>query len=152
MKCTHYERWLWDDLEGRLSAAQRQELYAHLQVCARCQRQRDTVLTTYRTLHALPRRRAPEHVVQQVRTRLQERSQTRAIPAWWKRVALAPALGLVAAAMWWGWLSMSSNEERTGVATKPSPAEESWVEIHEQLEVADWSPTVSYFIKTGYTR
>lgn len=152
MTCTRYDRWLWDDLEGRLSAAQRQELYAHLQVCAHCQRQRDTVLATYQTLRALPRRRAPQHVMQQVRTRLQESSRPKAVSAWWKRVALAPALGLVAAAVWWGWLSMNPNGDRSGIAIKSPQSEESWVEIHEQLEVADWSPTASYFIKTGYTR
>jgi anti-sigma factor RsiW len=152
MKCTRYDRWLWDDLEGRLSAAQAQELHAHLQSCPRCQRQRDAVLATYRALHALPRRRAPQNLAQQVRTRLQEQSRPKHVSAWWKRVALAPALGLVAAAAWWGWLAINPNGGNSEVATKPSQSEESWVEIHEQLEVADWSPTASYFIKTGYTR
>lgn len=152
MKCTRYERWLWDDLEGQLSAVQRQELAVHLQACPRCQRQRDAILATYRALHALPRRRAPQHVVQQVHTRLQEPSRPKAVAAWWKRVALAPALGLVVAAVWWGWLSMNPNGANSEVVKVPPQSEENWVEIHEQLEIADWSPTVNYFVKTGYMR
>lgn len=152
MKCTRYERWLWDDLEGRLSAAQRQELHAHLQSCPRCQRQRDAVLATYRALHELPRHRAPEHVVPQVRARLQEPSRAKPVSTWWKRVALAPALGLVAAAVWWSWRAMTPSETGSEVVTQSSLSADHWVEIHEQLEVADWSPTASYFIKAGYTR
>jgi hypothetical protein len=72
--------------------------------------------------------------------------------AGWKRVALVPVLGLVAAVVWWGWLSMNPDGEGSGFALKPSQSDENWVEIHEQLEIADWSPTANYFIKTGYTR
>lgn len=70
---------------------------------------------------------------------------------WGRRIALAPALGLLAAAMWWGWQALQPSPAANTLAEDPT---ESLVELHEQLELADWSPspTPSYFISTGYTR
>ena len=69
----------------------------------------------------------------------------------WRRVALAPALGLLTIAAWWGWQAQQLNAPINTAAEDPT---ESLVALHEQLEVADWSPspTPSYFISTGYTR
>lgn len=154
MNCTRYERWIWDDLEGRLSAAQAQELRVHRQVCPRCQRQWEAARATYQALRALPRHRAPERLIQQVRARIQQTAAPKPVFAWWKRVALAPALGILAATAWWGWMALNSNTTAPAVATTASQNAENWVEIHEQLELADWSPTPTprYFITTGYTR
>ncbi|MCS7301197.1 MAG: zf-HC2 domain-containing protein [Fimbriimonadales bacterium] len=152
MSCARYERWMWDALDGRLSAAQSQALQAHLQACAHCQRRWESAHASYRVLHTLPRRRAPENLTAQVRARLQ--SSPAPAPAWggWKRAALAPALGLLAALAWWGGLALRTAETPAPpIASQPA---ESWVELHEQLEIADWSPTptANYFISTGYTR
>jgi len=51
----------------------------------------------------------------------------------------------------WGWQAQQLNAPINTAAEDPT---ESLVELHEQLEVADWSPspTPSYFISTGYTR
>ncbi|MCX7926259.1 MAG: zf-HC2 domain-containing protein [Fimbriimonadales bacterium] len=154
MNCTRYERWLWDDLEGRLSVAQAQELRQHLQACPHCQRRWEAAQVTYQALRTLPRRRAPEHLTQQVWARVQEASARKPAFAWWKRVALAPALGVLAAAAWWGWLAVNSEHGGVSGTATASQNADNWVEIHEQLEVADWSPTPtpSYFITTGYTR
>lgn len=152
MNCTRFERWLWDEVEGRLSVAQSQAMQAHLQTCPRCQRQWESAQATYRALHALPRHRAPEHLVQQARARIQQASAPKPAFTWWKRVALAPALGLLIAFGWWTYTTRTQD-----TATPPTLAKEpteNWVEMHEQLEVADWSPTptANYFITTGYTR
>ncbi|MCS6918983.1 MAG: zf-HC2 domain-containing protein [Fimbriimonadales bacterium] len=152
MNCTRYERWLWDELEGRLSAAQSESLRAHLQVCPRCQRQWESAQATYRALRELPRRRAPERIVLQTRARLQQQPASKPAFAWWKRVALAPALGLLVAFGWWAYtLRTPDSSQPPRVAQEQT---ENWVEVHEQLEVADWSPTptANYFITTGYTR
>ncbi len=152
MNCTRYARWFWDDLEGRLSAAQAQELRAHVQACPRCQRQWEAARATYQALRGLPRLRAPERLIHQTRARIQAASTPKPVAAWWKRVALAPALGILAAAAWWGWLAINSAIMHPD--TMASQNTENWVELHEQLELADWSPTPTprYFITTGYTR
>lgn len=147
MRCEHFERQMWAYIEGQLPDVRAFE--AHLRACPRCQRQLAAAQATYRTLHALPRHRAPANLSEQVRRRIA------AAPArprfdWarmWRRVALAPALGVLIAAVWWGWQTPSHT-----IATDDST--EALVELHEQLEVADWSPspTPSYFISTGYTR
>ncbi|MCX7994117.1 MAG: zf-HC2 domain-containing protein [Fimbriimonadales bacterium] len=154
MKCTRYERWLWDELEGRLSAVQTQELRSHLQACPRCQRQWEVVQATHQALRGLPRRHAPERIRQQVRAQIQQARAPKPVVAWWKRVALAPALGLIVAAAWWGWLASQSDAPLPPEVSTTQQHSENWVEIHEQLEVADWSPTPTpnYFITTGYTR
>jgi hypothetical protein len=56
----------------------------------------------------------------------------------WRRVALAPALGLLTVAVWWGWQAQQLNAPINTAAEDPT---ESLVELHEQLEVADWSPS-----------
>ncbi len=154
MKCTRYERWLWDELEGRLGTAQAQELRAHLQVCPRCQRQWEAARATHQALRALPRYRAPQQLALQVRARIQETAAPKPEFVWWKRVALAPALGILAAAAWWGWLALNPDSTYSTETATAAHSVENWVEIHEQLEVADWSPTPtpSYFITTGYTQ
>ncbi len=150
MNCTRFERWLWDEIEGRLSAAQSQAMRAHLQACPRCQRQWEAAQATYRALHTLPRHRAPEHLVVQMRTHIQQASTPKPTFAWWKRVALAPALGLLIAFGWWAYITRTQDTATpSAIAKQPT---ENWVEVHEQLEVADWSPTANYFITTGYTR
>ncbi|MCS7300113.1 MAG: zf-HC2 domain-containing protein, partial [Fimbriimonadales bacterium] len=102
MSCTRYEHWMWDALEGRLSAADLQALEAHLQACWHCQRRWESAQVSYRALRTLPRHRAPENLTTQVRARLQP------FPAptfrVWRRLALAPALGLFVALAWWSWL------------------------------------------------
>jgi anti-sigma factor RsiW len=151
MRCEHFERQIWAYIEGQLPDARAFE--EHLRACPRCQRQLAAAQATYRTLHALPRHRAPANLSEQVRRRIA------AAPArprfdwarkWW-RVALAPALGVLVAAVWWGWQTPQTAPSY-GIA--PEELTESLVELHEQLEVADWSPspTPSYFITTGYTR
>lgn len=152
MNCTRFERWLWDEMEGRLSASQSQAMRAHLQVCPRCQRQWEAAQATYRALHALPRHRAPEPLVAQTRARIQQASAPKPAFAWWRRVALAPALGLLIAFGWWAYTTRTQDAATPSAIAKPPT--ENWVEMHEQLEVADWSPTptANYFITTGYTR
>lgn len=154
MTCTRYDRWIWDELEGRLSVAQSQALRAHLQGCPRCQRQWESAQATYRALRALPRHRAPQHLAQQVRARLHQAPSPQPVFVWWRRVALAPALGLLLALAWWGWLNYSAEPPAANRPLVVQGTTENWVEIHEQLEVADWSPTPTthYFITTGYSR
>ncbi len=153
MNCKRYERQLWVYVEGDLSPAQAQAFEAHLQACPHCQRQLEAARATYRALHALPRRRAPENLSEQVRRRIAAAPVRRRInwAHWGRRIALAPALGLLAAAMWWGWQALQPSPAANTLAEDPT---ESLVELHEQLELADWSPspTPSYFISTGYTR
>jgi anti-sigma factor RsiW len=151
MNCKRFERQMWAYLEGQLPNAQAFE--AHLGVCPRCQRQLAAARATYRALHALPRHRAPEHLAAQVRHRL-GKAPARPRVDWarvWRRVALAPALGLLTIAAWWGWQAQQTNPPVNTAAEDPT---ESLVALHEQLEAADWapSPTPSYFISTGYTR
>ncbi|MFN3690217.1 MAG: hypothetical protein ACK4UU_04745, partial [Fimbriimonadales bacterium] len=107
---------------------------------------------TYQALRALPRHRAPERLMQQTRARIQAAAAPQPVAVWWKRVALAPAVGILAAAAWWGWLTIHSATTDTDPTVSQNT--ENWVEIHEQLELADWSPTPtpSYFITAGYTR
>lgn len=153
MNCERCEQQMWAYLEGRLSANAAQAFEAHVQSCARCQRQLMAARATSRALRALPRHRAPAGLVEVTRRRL---ADTPARPRidWarlWRRVALAPALGLLVGAAWWGWQAQQPSAPMRAAAEE---ATESLVELHEQLEVADWSPspTPSYFISTGYTR
>jgi len=153
MNCKRFEQQIWAYLEGQLPSAQAQAFEAHLQACPRCQRQIAAAQATYRALRALPRHRAPENLVAQVRHRMAQPSARPRVD-WarvWRRVALAPALGLLTVAVWWGWQVQQLNAPINTAAEDPT---ESLVELHEQLEVADWSPspTPSYFISTGYTR
>ncbi|MGQ9656727.1 MAG: anti-sigma factor family protein [Fimbriimonadales bacterium] len=153
MSCERFERQLWAYLEGRLSSKDAQALEAHLQSCVRCQRQLMAARATYRALRVLPRHRAPAHLAEGVRRRLSEVPSRPRID-WarvWRRVALAPALGLLVGAAWWGW---QAQQAAAPVQVAAEDTAESLVELHEQLEVADWSPspTASYFISTGYTR
>jgi anti-sigma factor RsiW len=153
MRCERFEQQMWAYIEGQLLLGQAQALEAHLQACPHCQRQLEVVRATYHALRALPRRRAPENLTAQVRRRI-AKTPARPTRDWarvWRRVALAPALGLLAAAAWWGWHAQHLAPSPNTVAADPT---ESFVELHEQLELADWSPspTPSYFISTGYTR
>jgi len=153
MNCKRFEQQIWAYLEGQLPLAQARALEAHLQACPRCQRQMAAARATYRALHALPRHRAPEKLAAQIRHRIAE-APARPRVDWAcvrRRVALAPALGLLAVAAWWGWQTQQPN---TSINTAAEDPTEALVELHEQLEVADWSPspTPSYFISTGYTR
>lgn len=153
MNCERCERQIWSYLEGLLSPKDAQALEAHLQACARCQRQLLAAQATYHALHALPRHRAPAGLAEGVRRRL-SKVPTRPRVDWvrvWRRMALAPALGLLVGAAWWGW---QAQQARVPVQVAAEDTAESLVELHEQLEVADWSPspTPSYFISTGYTR
>ncbi len=150
MNCTRYERWMWDALEGRLGESQAQALQAHLRQCPRCQRQWESAQATYHALHALPRLRAPEQLMHQVRARIQHAPARPPLFGGWKRVALAPALGLLIVLGYWAFTVRTPDATQT-IVQEPS---ESWVEMHEQLEVADWSPTptANYFITTGYSR
>jgi len=149
MRCKRFERQMWAYLEGQLADAQAFE--AHVGACSRCQRQLAAAQATYRALHALPRHRAPTTLSAQVRRRLAE-APARPRLDWarvGRRVALAPVLGLLIALAWWGWQTTHAP-----VNTAAEDPTEALVELHEQLEVADWSPspTPSYFISTGYTR
>ena len=151
MNCKRFERQIWAYLEGQLPDARAFE--AHVGACLRCQRQLEAARATSRALRALPRHRAPENLAAQVRRRIAE---SPAYPrlGWarvWRRVALAPALGLLTIAAWWGWQAQQTNAPVNTAAEDPT---ESLVALHEQLEAADWapSPTPSYFISTGYTR
>ena len=153
MHCKRCERQIWAYVEGQLLPRQAQALEAHLRACAHCQRQLEAAQATYHALRALPRRRAPVNLSEQVRRRIAA-TPTRPTRDWarvWRRVALAPALGLLAAAAWWGWYAQHSAPSTNTVAADSA---EAFVELHEQLELADWSPspTPSYFISTGYTR
>ncbi|MDW8051883.1 MAG: zf-HC2 domain-containing protein [Armatimonadota bacterium] len=146
MKCKRYEQWLWDEVEGQLSADRRQQLQAHLAECERCRQLRERVRATYHALHTLPRHRAPEHVFARVAPRLAAQHKP-ARP--WLRWALAPALIALLALGWWGMQQLTTHNT---LAAEDDT--EQWVELHHQLEVADWSPTptTSYFLFTGYTR
>ena len=151
MHCKRCERQIWAYVEGQLLPRQAQALEAHLRACAHCQRQLEAAQATARVLRALPRHRAPANLSEQVRRRIAE-TPARPTLDWarvWRRVA--PALGLLAAAAWWGWYAHQSAPSPNTVAADSA---ESFVELHEQLELADWSPspTPSYFISTGYTR
>lgn len=153
MNCERYERQIWAYLEGRLSSREVHAFEAHLQACPHCQRQLVAARATYRALRGLPRHRAPANLAAEVRRRLAE-MPARPRVDWarvWRRVALAPALGLLVGAAWWGWQVQQAGAPMQVVAEDSA---ESLVELHEQLEVADWSPspTPSYFISTGYTR
>jgi len=153
MRCKRFEQQMWAYIAGQLPPRQARALEAHLQVCPYCQRQLEAAQATYHALRALPRRRAPANLSEQVRRRIAA-TPTRPTRDWarvWRRVALAPALGLLAAAAWWGWYAQHSAPSTNTVAADSA---ESFVELHEQLELADWSPspTPSYFISTGYTR
>jgi anti-sigma factor RsiW len=153
MRCKRFERQMWAYVEGQLPLSRVQALEAHLRACPHCQRQLEAAQATYHALRALPRRRAPVNLSEQVRRRIAE-APARPTLDWarvWRRVALAPALGLLAAAAWWGWYAYQSAPSPNTVAADSA---ESFVELHEQLELADWSPspTPSYFISTGYTR
>ncbi len=166
MNCHHAERLLWSYVENALSAAQREALAAHLQQCEWCQQRLQAVRLTHTALQSLPRYRAPERLVERVRAEIaaQPKSVARRTvrPALW-RWTLAPALGLLVAALWW-WSQTSSpapitdstRPDASGSLTQQAAQEyaDTCIELHQQLEMADWAgtPTVSYLITTGYTR
>jgi anti-sigma factor RsiW len=111
MNCKRFEQQIWAYLEGQLPSAQAQAFEAHLQGVPRCQRQIAAAQATYRALRALPRHRAPENLVAQVRHRMAQPSARPRVD-WarvWRRVALAPALGLLTIAVWWGWQAQQPN-------------------------------------------
>ncbi len=154
MDCKRCEQQIWAYAEGQLAPVQVHALEAHLRECSHCQRQLEAARVAYRALRRLPRRRAPADLSARVRRRIAE-VPVRSSFGWsrlWRRVALAPALASLAVVAWWGWHTQQQPpfpDASTDVDTT-----EALVELHEQLELADWSPspTPSYFISTGYTQ
>ncbi|MDW8106227.1 MAG: zf-HC2 domain-containing protein [Armatimonadota bacterium] len=146
MRCRRYEQWLWDEVAGQLSPKCRQQLQAHLAACERCRQQHERVHATYHALRTLPRYRAPERVFAQVEQRLAAQRKPARL---WRRWVLAPALVVLLALGWWGGQQLTT---RSTLAVEDDT--EQWIELHQQLEVAEWSPTptTSYFLSAGYTR
>lgn len=157
MNCTHFEKQVWDYLEGRLSASERAAFEAHRAHCEHCQRVWESAQHTVQALRRLPRYRPAPDFRERLQARLQQASPKPARPRLrlgWKPLALAPALGLLIAFFWF------HNEPQKSLTNLPPDAvgtddyTEMCVQLHETLETAEWSPTpaASYWVNTGYTR
>jgi len=162
MSCWRYQRLLWSYADGDLSAAERAAIEQHLTRCARCRHTLQSVQRTRQALQSLPRYRAPESLLERVHAEIASRraervaapSGTRLRLSW--RWALAPVLGVLVALLWW-W-SQSPNptppQPFPEVAVTSQEYAETCIEMHQQLEMADWAgtPTANYLITTGFTR
>ncbi|MFQ3609887.1 MAG: zf-HC2 domain-containing protein [Fimbriimonadales bacterium] len=158
MNCRGCERRVWDYYENRLSEAERASVETHLQSCPTCQRHYESARQTYSALRALPRAQAPAGLVQRVHARIEQLPEPKPLARWWhawRRIALAPALGLTVALLWWGVGQIQSGSVQT--ARTPDALAQQYAEdcvnIHEQLEAVDWAPSPSgYLLTTNYTR
>ncbi len=164
MSCKRYWRLLWSYAEGDLSAAARAAVEQHLTRCAPCRHTLPSVQRTRQALQSLPRYRAPEALLERVRAEIASQPAKRvAAPRgvrltlglnW--RWALAPVLGVLVALFWW-W-SQSPNptppQPFPEVAVTSQEYAETCIDMHQQLEMADWAgtPTANYLITTGFTR
>ncbi len=155
MNCRECERYVWDYVENRLSEAERTAMEAHLQACSACRIRYESARQTYRALHALPRAKAPEGLVQRVHAQIERLPEPKPLARWWqgwRRVALAPALGLTVALLWW---ATGYIQSRTQSAQSPDNLAQQYAEdclnLHEQMEVADWAPSPSGYLLTSYS-
>jgi|FaiFalDrversion2_1042247.scaffolds.fasta_scaffold01306_2 anti-sigma factor RsiW len=164
MSCKRYQRLLWSYASQELSAAEQAAVEQHLTRCARCRHTLQSVQQTRQALHSMPRYRAPESLRERVHAEIARRCTKQvAVPSgtrWtlglnW-RWALAPVLGVLVALLWW-W-SQPSNpmppQPSPEVAVTSQEYAETCIEMHQQLEMADWAgtPTANYLITTGFTR
>ncbi len=157
MNCRVCERLVWDYLENRLSEAERERVESHLKHCSSCRASLESARQTYRALRSLPRASAPSGLVQRVHARIEQLPEPKPFQRWWqgwRTVALAPALGLLVALLWWGAGQIGKS---TDTAQNPDRLAQQYAEdcldLHEQLEVADWAPSPSgYLLTSGYTR
>lgn len=158
MNCKRVEQKVWDYLDGRLSQAERAQLEAHLADCEACYRAWVSAQQTKRALHQLTRYPAPSGFQVRLQARLRQATPEPARPRLrlgWKSLALAPALGLLFAWLWFGGGEAGTGSDATQVGIPSSDDyAQACLELHEALEVADWSPTpaVHYWVHTGYTR
>ncbi|GBC94113.1 hypothetical protein HRbin15_02621 [bacterium HR15] len=173
MTCWQFKRLLWSYVEGTVGAAEQQACEAHLARCARCRHQLQAAQLTRRALQSLPRHSAPVHLLERVRAEIpascadetvaavhQAPRATRPLllPARLWRWALAPALGVLVALLWW-WSQSTTplmNKQAREPQTQQASQEyaDTCIEVHQQLEMAEWAgtPAASYLITTGYTR
>lgn len=159
MKCEPIRQRLWDYVGGALPPAEREAFEAHLQGCEACRLELKAAQATLVSLRNLRRYSAPESLKAQVRERIrQQRSAPRVRWAFaWRRWALVPALGLLSALVVLGGLNLLRQGGSVLTARADTLSEEyaqTCVELHEQMEVADWapSPTATYWIHTSLTR
>lgn len=159
MNCKRVEQKVWDYLDGHLSHADRAQLEAHLLHCESCRSAWGSAQQTQRALHQLTRYSAPSGFQARLHARLRQLKPEPARPRLrfgWKSLALAPALGLLFAWLWLWFGSGETGKSDTTQAGIPSSDDyaQACLELHEALEVADWSPTpaVHYWVHTGYTR
>jgi len=162
MSCWRYQRLLWSYADGDLSAVERAAIEQHLTRCARCRHTLQSVQRTRQALQSLSRYRAPESLLERVHAEIASRHTERvAAPSGMRlrlswRWALAPVLGVLVALLWW-W-SQSPNptppQPFPEVAVTSQEYAETCIEMHQQLEMADWAgtPTANYLITTGFTR
>lgn len=171
MNCKRLHRLLWSYVDGTLSAVERQACEAHLTRCARCRQRLQAAQLTRASLQTLPRYSAPERLLerlqaeipaQRVREQVTRGATVRHSPfatrrGW--RWALAPALGVLVALLWW-WsqppIQVAEGERPSEPQVQQASQEyaDTCIDLHQQLEMAEWAgtPAASYLITTGYTR
>jgi anti-sigma factor RsiW len=164
MSCKRYRRLLWSYASDELRAVERAAVEQHLTRCARCRHTLQSVQWTRQALQSLPRHRAPESLLERVRTEIASQPAKRVAAPRGARLiqglnwrwALAPVLGALVALFWW-W-SQSPNptppQPFPEVAVTSQEYAETCIDMHQQLEMADWAgtPTANYLITTGFTR
>lgn len=102
MRCDHVIEQLSAYLDGELSAAESAELRAHLDGCAQCRADFESLRRTAEGVKALPRSAAPPDLRQKIMARLdeapaRERSHWRHWRTWW---GAAAAIVIGVAIMW----------------------------------------------------
>ncbi len=159
MKCKQIHQRLWDYVGGALPPAEREAFEAHLQSCEACRLELKAAQATLVSLRNLRRYSASESLKMRVRERVrQQRSAPRIRWAFaGRRWALVPALGALSALVVFGGLNLFRQGGWLQTAQADTLSEEyaqTCVELHEQMEVADWapSPTATYWIHTSLTR
>lgn len=152
MDCKRCEQQIWAYAEGQLAPVQVHALEAHLRECSHCQRQLEAARVAYRALRRLRAVGRCGFVGACV-----ARSQRcLSAPRSAGRVFGVASRSRPHSHRWQWWLGGAGTRNSSHPSQTPAPM---WtpprrlVELHEQLELADWSPspTPSYFISTGYT-
>jgi anti-sigma factor RsiW len=164
MSCKRYRRLLWSYASDELRAVERAAVEQHLTCCAHCRHTLQSVQQTLQALRAMPRHRAPESLLARVHAEIARQPAKRTavpsgrrwmVPLGW-RWALAPVLGVLVALLWWWSQSPHPTPPQPfpEVAVTSQEYAETCIEMHQQLEMADWAgtPTANYLITTGFTR
>ncbi|MEN3001665.1 MAG: zf-HC2 domain-containing protein [Armatimonadota bacterium] len=171
MNCRRLNRLLWSYVDGTLSAAERQACEAHLTRCARCRQRLQAAQLTRTSLQTLPRYGAPNRLLERLQAEIAAQRvgepgtrgatirQSPLAIRWGWRWALAPALGVLVALLWW-WsqppIQLAEGERPPEPPVQQTAQEyaDTCIDLHQQLEMAEWAgtPAASYLITTGATR